>query len=1393
LTQSQAQIWIGQQLAPAAPLYNTAFTFRIHGAIDEDRFERAFRQCVNDCDALRTVFAENRDGPCTVVRPDLVVPLERVDVSNSAHPAQDAARLVAERCRRPFQVGERLLDAILIKLSANDNLWFLNQHHLITDAWSTSLIYEYVEACYRSQTSDESIPPPPPFADFVAYERAQREVADNESVAHWQDKAVRAAKPGRLYGRDNPAQSSDSERRVLELGQPLTKRLYEVAEEPGVRSLTPDLSLFNIFATVVLALLHRATGEEALSLGTPAHNRTRPGFRETIGLFIELFPLQAKVSGDDTFADVLARVQKETNSFLRHAQPGSSAAAASRSFNVVLNYLNLSFPPFDGQPVDVAWLHPGHSDESHHLRVQVHDFHDRGSLSVLFDFNCDVFPEEQRTWAMHHFARLLDTFLEDRTRRVNEADIVHVDERQLLTTGFFSPALSLPESTVTEAIERIASRQPDAAAVSASDGSFSYGELNGRADALASRLLAAGVAPGDTVGLLADRHAVTLVGILGILKARAAYLPIAPDHPAARSSFMFDDAGVAILVAAKPVAGWEDGPRIDPSTPPDAPPPGHFAPAVPDDLAYVLYTSGSTGRPKGVLVEHRQILNLVAGLQERIYAAQPERQRVALVAPFVFDASVQQIFAALLLGHELVVVPEETRLDGAALLRFYHDRAIDISDGTPAHLALLARGTPGGPQSARVRHFIIGGEELRPSMLREFYDRFPDGDPVITNVYGPTECCVDSTSFAVTRESLLTLGDKVPIGRSMPGERLYVMSGSSLQPLGAPGELCIAGAGVSRGYQGNREQVGGSFGSDPFAAGDRLYRTGDLARFRPDGQIEFLGRRDAQVKVRGYRIELGEIESALKQFAQPFHDPIEVEPTVGAARRCVRCVLSAGYPGIRFDDTGVCSRCREFDRFQDAARDYFRPFDELNSLLDRSRAAETGDHDCLLLYSGGKDSSYVLHRLVEMGLSVLAFTFDNGFISPAAFENIERQTSRLGVECIVSKAPQMDAIFVESLTHDHTVCTGCFKALTTISTRLAADRGIPAVLTGLSRGQIFETKIEGLFRSGVTAVADVEAQLRSFRRIYHAQEDRTARLLDLSVKDVDLDRFQFIDFFRYDATPVSKIKAYLAERDRFWSKPKDTGFCSSNCMMNDIGICVHGRDRGYHNYEAPLSWDVRLGIIGRNDALAEVESPLDIQRVNGVLDRIGFLSRRIDHATVVVSEGAWDQDRTLCAYFTSNHELTVQELRAHLSALLPGYMVPQHFMQLPAIPLTKNGKVDFAALPGPDATVPVSHDPAVAPEGASQERVAAIWSEVLGVPVNDVQSSFFEYGGASLQAMDVMFRVCEAFDIQLSLQSLFQAPTVRDLAGLVERTIEKEIASLSDDEVARLLASEPES
>lgn len=1366
LSHAQQLIWAGQQLLPDVPLYNMAFAFTIEGDLDTDRFADAFQRVIDAAESLRTVFVEEDGRPVRVVLPQL-----RYNVAVRDLTRDEAADYFADRARANFDTGERLFTSELVRLGPAEHVWFFNQHHLVTDAWSMSVLFRHVASAYAALARNEEPEiEVPGYQLLIEHERSERGAAAAEKArSFWEARLDDVPAPPSLYGGARRDSSSSTARLTRTLDVEFCDRLRALAARPGFAGLTPDLSFFNLFATLLAAWSYRASGQEGQGIGTLAHNRTSPLAKAADGLFIELFPLLIDVAPEDSFASLNAKVGSEAMHMLQRANVGGSVPDAARAFNVVLNFITASLGDFAGLPVRTEWLHCGHGDPGHHVRLQVHDFDSTGGLVLSFDFNEAVFPARQREFAVDHFMALLHGVLADPDQPVAAVDVVGADERRLLE-GHVGTTAQPVEGTAVDLFNAQARKHGDALAIAAAGEELTYRQLDEWSGRIANRLRRLGVGPDTVVGLCTRRTVDMIVGILGIQKAGGAYLPLDPDDPPDRRRLMLDASRAISVLAHGSTSDLVDGlglpvVRVDDradmaSEPADVPDTG----LQPHHLAYVLFTSGSTGDPKAIMVEHRNLVALVGGLRERVYDNHPGGLRVALVAPFVFDPSVQQIFGALGQGHSLHVVPESDRVDGERLHEFLAARQIDVSDGTPAHLRLLLDGSDRDLRELNVRHFIIGGEVMPQALIRRFLEAFDGEAPSVTNAYGPAECCVDCVAWRVDAERLADYST-VPIGTPLPGERAYVLDGHDRPaPFGVVGELCLGGAGVGRGYLDDRELTAARFGADPFVPDGRLYRTGDLARRTIDGMLEFVGRLDDQVKVRGHRIEVGEIEAALKRYRVTRTElPLTGLQRAVEPARCVRCVLTDHHPGVVLDDAGVCSVCLEFDRVAPEISAYFGTVDDFASLVADAGRNRDGDYDCLLLYSGGKDSSYVLHRLVDLDLRVLAFTFDNGHISKEAFRNIERQTDLLGVDSIVGDTVYMDEIFLESLNDDGTVCSGCFRALTALSTKLAHERNINVVVTGLSRGQIFDTKLGGLIREGFRDPTEIEAKLRVFRKGYHSRRDRTEALLDVDLGAVDLDTMYFEDFFRYDSATTEDVRSYLRERDPYWAQPADTGFCSSNCRMNDVGIAVHTATQGYHNYEAPLSWDIRLGVADRAGVLDEVGPIRSVRYVSRVLDQIGYHTREVRDAAVVVEEGP-EGGRQLVAYYVASQPLTVPELRAHLSRSLPDYMIPARFLQVETIPLTANGKVDRDAL-RPDTHRPDLGAAPVAPTTPAERTLAQIWADVLGVAEVGIHDGFFELGGDSINAIQIVSRA-RSDGLAVTASQLFDTLTVASLAAV---------------------------
>jgi amino acid adenylation domain-containing protein len=1386
LSAGQRLMWIGQRLHPESPLYTMAFAFRIAGAVDHGAFGRAFDALLAATPALRTVIREEAGEPLQAVLRHEPQPLELLDFAVEANPQAALDRWLDARRARSFALDGRLYDSALLRLAPDSYVWYFSQHHIITDVTSVQLLYSAMSELYAQARAGAELAPPQfaPYADYLALER-EAAAARRASAAHWERQLALPADPVAFYGEGAGAETTRSERLLLPLGEARSARLAELAARPGIRAFTRELTYANLFAAIVLAAMSRLGGGDALRLGAPFASRGTPALRRTVGMLIEVLSLHVRLDPEESFASLVRKVAAANLAALQHVFPGAATAAHNRAFEVLLNVIPVQFAAFGGLPARAEWLHSGYADSHHKLRVQAMAFGGDGCYDLALDFNTRVFGEAERTRALEQFERVLDACLADPDAPLHRIDMLSPAERRAMLHDFNATARDEPAgATVVELFEAQAARSPEAVALSLGERAMSYAELSARADNLAAELVAAGVGPDTMVPVCMEHSLELVVGLLAILKAGGAYVPIDPAHPAQRVAGMLEDLGPLPAVVAQPehAARFANSgarlvavPSVDGPVPAVAPAPRR---ARPESLAYVIFTSGTTGRPKGVLVEHRNLTSYLWWAR-RVYTGGAPTS-MALYSSLAFDLTVTSIFLPLITGGAVRIYPDRER-NGLLIREVLRDDAVDIVKLTPSHLALvrdldLSR--------ARLRALIVGGEEFKTELARAIHER-SNGRVAQLNEYGPTEATVACMLHRFVPAADLRAA--VPVGAPSDNMCVYVLD-RRLQPVaaGVVGEMYLAGANVARGYLGRPELTAERFLPDPFVPGGRMYRSGDLARWLVDGSLEFLGRNDQQVKVGGARIELGEVEAALLAHPAVTEAVVEVRAATGAAVEsqaavsfCARCGLPSNYPGVTFDAEGVCGTCREYDGYRDKAALYFRELGELRAVAERVKARAAGDYDCIALMSGGKDSTYMLYHLVELGLRVLSFTLDNGYISEEAKANIRRVTGALGVDHVWGETPFMKDIFVDSLRRYANVCNGCFKTIYTLAVKLAREKGIPAIFTGLSRGQFFETRLTGeLFAGEGLSVGAIDEAIERARRAYHRRDDLISRSLDVDLFRAEqaLDQVEFVDFFRYCDVDLDEMYRFLAER-RLWVRPSDTGR-STNCLINEVGIYVHKRRRGFHNYALPYSWDVRMGHKTREQALDELDDEIDPARVQRILREIGY-----------EDEAPAEEGRPrLVAYVVADRPLAVAELRAHLAERLADYMLPAQFVQLERMPLAPSGKVNRAALPDPDGARARAGAAYVAPSGELEEALAAIWQEVLGVAQVGAHDNFFELGGHSLPAIRIVARINERFGVDFPIDRFFAAPTVAGQAAAVDELLLAAIEGLSDDEVERLLA-----
>lgn len=876
LSFGQELLWLMDRASPGTTVWNVPRVFRISGSCNAAALQQALDALAARHEPLRTVFVATDDGARALVRPPATVPLRHVDLRALRPDAAraEALRLVRAAADTPFDLSQQTpLRAALITLAPHEHLFSLDTHHIVSDGWSKSVTLRELSALYdRFATGAPASLPALPlqFSQYAAWERSaahQATLADD--LTYWR-RALGGVDPAIRLPLDRPRPATptyEAAAAVAEFPQPLVDALRQLAREHGA---TLYMALLAGFASV----LHRYSGQEDIVIGSPSAGRMEADTENLIGLFANTLVLRTVFSGHPSFAELLRRVRETALDAYQHqAVPveqlvlelqQSGALAAAPLFGVVMTMEDTLPAELRFAGAEVQALEGIATKTKFDLTLLVRA--QGAGLRLTLLYRTDIFEASTAERALGHLRTLLDGAVIEPERPVEALALLTADERKQFVAWNATPSVPAAFVPISEQIGAQAARSPQATAVVCGEEHLTYAELWSAAAAVQRRLRESGTAEGTPVGVYLERSLEAVVAMCGIMRAGAAFVPLPPDAATERLTQRLGEAGVTTIVttaalrsalpphlriitlaaAARGVRGAEATVRG----------------ALGDDVAYVVFTSGSTGIPKGVAVTHGNLAHYTAAIRARLGVTQEQPWHFATVSTIGADLGYTAIFAALTSGGTLHVVPADIATNAARFSTYAAVHPLDVLKITPSHLAALLDGATDSAFLPR-RWLIVGGEACSWQLVRRVESL---GSCRILNHYGPCETTVGATTFAVGDEDFGRASPPtVPIGRPLPGVRCYVLDhGGEQLPLGVEGELSIGGAGVARGYVNRPELTAERFVADPFgAAGARMYRTGDRVRRLRSGDLEFLGRRDDQVKVRGFRVELGEIESVL--------------------------------------------------------------------------------------------------------------------------------------------------------------------------------------------------------------------------------------------------------------------------------------------------------------------------------------------------------------------------------------------------------------------------------------------------------------------------------------------------------------------------------------------------
>jgi amino acid adenylation domain-containing protein len=873
LSSTQKEIWFEQLLSPNLPIYNIGGYLRISAAIDISIFKQAINQLIQECDALRIKLQQSSES--------FVVQTieESIDLKLNYHEFSENSEAITwmnQEFKQAFKLeGELLFKFSLLKIADHCYYFFIKFHHLIVDGYAISLINKRLATIYNAMINQEQLDEVICYSyiDFVKKDQAYFD--SDQYIRHqnyWLKKYQDIPAPFL-----KTATTFESKCSSLELNRQHYNQLIQFAESHNV-------STFHVILGALYCYFTKIYDRDDFVIGLPILNRNSAAFKQTVGMFASVSAAWFRFGTDLNFIELIQAISQELKQNYRYQrfpiseinrQLGLQIEGRKQLFDITLSYEKHDYDvKFHGNSVEALTLDNGY--ESNALNIYIREFHNDHDVRVDIEYNLGAFTEAEIEQFKLRFKVLLSNILDSSHVAIRELQIMPNIEREIILTKFNQTATddSLLNTNVIELFEQQVEKTPDKIAITFENQQLTYKQLNCRANQLAHYLQSLGVEPEVLIGLCIKRSPEMLIGLLGIMKAGAAYLPLDSNVPAARNAFLLEQAQVQVLVTIQSVIeGWSidqayviclDNLQDTLSQQKTNNPTNNL---LGENLAYVIYTSGSTGKPKGVMIEHH---SLITHTQAIIEQTELKANDITLqFAPINFDVSIEEIFPSLLSGTTLVLHPSKLFASLTEFQQFLDSKQISVIHLPSSYwhewVLELSKTKAKLPNSLRL--VVTGNEKVMLDRVKLWYQSVGDQQVKLFNAYGPTEATITSTIYEVTPN--INHLSTVPIGRPISNVQTYILD-KYMQPtpIGIPGELHIAGTAIARGYLYAPELTEEKFVYNQFSDKSLLYKTGDIARYLPDGNIEYIGRNDNQVKIRGYRIELGEIEAALNQHPE---------------------------------------------------------------------------------------------------------------------------------------------------------------------------------------------------------------------------------------------------------------------------------------------------------------------------------------------------------------------------------------------------------------------------------------------------------------------------------------------------------------------------------------------
>ena len=1454
LSFAQSRLWFLDRFQGGAATYNMPNALRISGPLDVEALASAFDDVIARHESLRTIFPDADGVPFQKVVPAAPGMWRLADAPMVAFLSeQDVLGELMTLAVHRFDLSAEIpIRAQVYSVGPEQYVVAIVVHHIAFDGWSLAPMVRDIGEAYNSRT--QGLAPgwaqlAVQYVDYTLWQREQfGDLDDSDSpiaaqLAYWQD-ALAGMSERLQLPTDRPYPPVADYRgsgETVDWPAELQQRVREVAHQHNATS-------FMVIQAALAVLLSEVGASSDVAVGFPIAGRRDPALDELVGFFVNTLVLRVELAGDPTFAELLAQVRQRSLAAFDHQDV---------PFEVLVERLNptrslthhpliqvmLAWQNILGQDstsgavmtlgdLQVAQMamdtHTARMDLVFHLSERWTDAGEPAGIGGMVEFRTDVFDAATIATLIERLERVLVAMTTDPERRLSSADLLDPDEHTRLD-GWGNRAVLTRPSPAAASIPALwadqVARTPEAVAVTFDGLSLTYRELEEAANRLAHLLAAHGAGPGQSVALLFTRSAEAIVAILAVLKTGAAYLAIDPSHPDARIEFMLADAAP---IAAVTTAGLRsrlddsglavidiDDPAVDTQPGTALPAPGA------DDIAYIIYTSGTTGLPKGVAVAHRNVAQLLESLDADV----PRTGVWTQCHSLAFDFSVWEIWGALLGGGRLVVVSESVGRSPEEFHALLVAEQVSVLSRTPSAFYALQTVDALNPEQGKklkLEAVVFGGEAIEPQRLRTWLDNHP-GIPRMINMYGITETTVHASFREVLVDDVETSGS--PIGIPLSHLAFFVLDGSLRPvPAGVVGELYVTGAGLAYGYVRRTALTATRFVACPFGThGERMYRTGDLVSWGADGQLQYVGRADQQVKIRGHRIELGEIENALA--ASP-----EVTQAVATVHQGGTGAQLVGYVTLDHTTTGESDAelVEEWQHMYDNLYGAEVPASEFGSDFRGWNSSYTDDAIPLAEMAEWRSATVDRikalqpRRLLEIGvgsgllLSQIAPQCERYVatdMSAVTVDNLARSLERLQipwrdrVQLLAQPAHVTEALppgYFDTIVLNSVIQyfpnAGYLADVIDNAMDLLAPGG------SLFIGDIRNHALQGAFQTGIalartTATDAAEVRQRVHRAIVSEPEllvapefftewaaDRPSPAgLDIQVKrgsaDNELTRYRYEVVVHKSSVPLRSLAAAP-----FWTWRDGASLGELHTrltMQRPATIRVTGIPRAGVADEVHIEQAIAAGLsladaVADATAIRDAATPEELHRLGeeagyrvavtwgaqpGTLDAV-FITPADSRCAAGLTDVYLSSTEAHQRSAHANNPQTntkIGAVRQRLSARLPEYMVPAQIVVLEEFPLTSSGKIDTKALPEPVfATTPFQ-----APQTETEKIVAGIYAEVLGVERVSVDDSFFDLGGDSLSAMRVVAAINTTLGVQLAVRTLFHSPSVRTLSEQV--------------------------